>query len=33
MDNPEEIKREKIRVVPIKNIDDFPHYPLKIVDN
>ena len=24
MDNPQEIKREKVRVVPIKFIDDFP---------
>lgn len=33
MDNPQEIKREKVRVVPIKYIDDFPDHPFKVVDN
>ena len=33
MDNPQEIKREKVRVVPIKYIDDFPDYPFKVVDD
>ena len=32
MDNPQEIKREKVRVVPIKFIDDFPDHPFKVVD-
>ena len=27
MDNPQEIKREKVRVVTIKFIDDFPDHP------
>ena len=33
MDNPQEIKREKVRVVPIKFIDDFPDHPFKVVDD
>ena len=33
MDNPQEIKREKVRVVPIKYIDDFPDHPFKVVDD
>ena len=33
MDNSQEIKREKVRVVPIKFIDDFPDHPFKVVDD
>ena len=33
MDNPQEIRREKVRVVPIKFIDDFPDHPFKVVDD
>ena len=33
MDNPQEIKREKVRVVPIKYIDDCPDHPFKVVDD
>ena len=33
MDNPQEIKREKVRVVPIQYIDDFPDHPFKVVDD
>ena len=33
MDNPQEIKREKVRVVPIKFIDDFPNHSFKVVDD
>ena len=33
MDNSQEIKREKVRVVPIKFIDDFPNHPFKVVDD
>ncbi len=33
MDNPQEIKREKVRVVPIKYIDDFPDHPFKVFDD
>ena len=33
MDNSQEIKREKVRVVPIKFIDDFPDLPFLVVDD
>ena len=32
-DNTQEIKREKVRVVPTKFIDDFPDHPFKVVDD
>ena len=33
MDKPQEIKREKVRVVPIRYIDDFLDHPYKVVDD
>lgn len=33
MDNSQEIKREKVRVVPIKFIDDFPDHPFRVVED